>query len=219
MAADHTRAGAAVKRRFAPSSDLCEGAVMKICVFCGSSSGRKSAYGEAARNLGAELAARGIGLVYGGASVGLMGAVADAAISANGEVIGVLPEALADLEIAHENLTELRIVASMHERKKQMADLSDAFISLPGGIGAMEEMFEVSTWSQLSIHRKPVGLLNITGYYDKLTAFLDHQVAEEFVKPVHRDILICDDDPGRLIDRLAGADVPTDRKWVDELKR
>ncbi len=192
---------------------------MRICVFCGSSFGRAPAYQEMAARLGDCIAERGIGLVYGGASVGLMGAVADAAVRRGGDVIGILPDALAELEIAHDNLGELRIVQSMHERKKQMADLSDAFIALPGGIGTLEETFEVWTWSQLSIHAKPVGLLNVGGYYDRLIEFLDHVVAEDFVKPVHRDILIADNDPATLIDRLAAADVPTERKWVDSLKR
>ena len=191
---------------------------MRLCVFCGSSLGGDPAYKRAAAALGAELAAREIGLVYGGASVGLMGVVADAALEAGGEAIGVLPEALADLEIAHEGLSELRIVASMHERKAQMAALSDGFIALPGGIGTLEETFEVWTWSQLSIHAKPVGLLNVNGFYDRLEAFLDHMTAEAFVKPVHRNIMLADADPTALIDRLIAADVPTDRKWVDELK-
>ena len=191
---------------------------MRLCVFCGSSLGGDQAYKRAAAALGAELAARGIGLVYGGASVGLMGVVADAALEAGGEAIGVLPEALADLEIAHEGLSELRIVASMHERKAQMAALSEGFIALPGGIGTLEETFEVWTWSQLSIHAKPVGLLNVNGFYDRLEAFLDHMTAEAFVKPVHRNIMLADADPAALIDRLIEADVPTDRKWVDELK-
>ena len=191
---------------------------MRLCVFCGSSLGGAPAYKRAAAALGAELAARGIGLVYGGASVGLMGVVADAALNAGGEAIGVLPEALADLEIAHEGLSELRIVASMHERKAQMAALSEGFIALPGGIGTLEETFEVWTWSQLSIHAKPVGLLNVNGFYDRLEAFLDHMTAEAFVKPVHRNIMLADADPAALIDRLIAAEVPTDRKWVDELK-
>ena len=192
---------------------------MRICVFCGSSLGAKPAYRKAAEALGREIAERGVGLVYGGASVGLMGVVADASLAAGGEVIGVLPEALAELEIAHDGLTELRIVASMHERKKQMADLSDAFIALPGGIGTLEEAFEIWTWSQLSIHQKPIGLLNVADYYGGLSAFLDHVVDEGFVKPVHREIMISDEAPGALIERLLEAEVPTDRKWVDALKR
>lgn len=191
---------------------------MRICVFCGSSLGGDPAHQRAAAALGAELAARDIGLVYGGASVGLMGVVADAALEAGGEVIGALPEALADLEIAHEGLAELRIVASMHERKAQMADLSEGFIALPGGIGTLEETFEVWTWSQLSIHAKPVGLINVNGFYDGLEAFLDYMTAENFVKSVRRNIMLADSDPAALIDRLLDANAPTDRKWVDALK-
>ncbi|MEO1251460.1 MAG: TIGR00730 family Rossman fold protein [Pseudomonadota bacterium] len=192
---------------------------MRICVFCGSSPGRKSDYRATAEDLGRRLADRGIGVVYGGASVGLMGAVADGALAAGGEVIGVLPEALRDLEIAHEGLSELKVVGSMHERKMQMADLSDAFIALPGGVGTLEEAFEILTWSQLAIHSKPIGLLNVGGFYDGLSAFLDHLVEEAFLRPVHRAIMINDDDPDRLVDRLLSAEIPTDRKWVDELRR
>ena len=192
---------------------------MNICVFCGSSLGRNDAYRAAAQALGAELARREIGLVYGGASVGLMGVVADAVLDHGGSAIGVLPEALAELEIAHDGLTELRIVSSMHERKAQMADLSEAFIALPGGIGTLEEAFEVWTWSQLGVHAKPIGLLNIATYYDGLERFLDHMVAEAFVKPVHRNIMLSNADPAALIDDLLRADVPVDRKWVDELRR
>ena len=192
---------------------------MRICVFCGSSLGARPEYQAAAKRLGATLARRDIGLVYGGASVGLMGEVADAVIQAGGETIGVLPKALAELEIAHESLSELRIVASMHERKAQMADLSDAFIALPGGIGTLEETFEVWTWSQLGFHAKPVGLLNVAGFYDGLQGFLDSLVREAFVKPQHRAILCADEDPDNLIDKLAAAEIPTDKKWVDELRR
>ncbi|GJL90750.1 TIGR00730 family Rossman fold protein [Hyphococcus sp.] len=192
---------------------------MRICVFCGSSLGAKSEYQQAAFALGRTLAERGIGLVYGGASVGLMGSVADAALEHGGEVIGVLPQALADLEIAHPGLTELRIVSSMHERKAQMADLSDSFIALPGGIGTLEETFEVWTWSQLSLHAKAVGLLNVAGFYDGLERFLDHLVGESFVKPQHRAILHADASPSSLIDKLTSAVIPTDKKWVDELRR
>ena len=192
---------------------------MNICVFCGSSLGRSGAYRAAAQALGAELARREIGLVYGGASVGLMGVVADAVLSHGGSAIGVLPKALAELEIAHEGLTELRIVSSMHERKAQMADLSEAFIALPGGIGTLEEAFEVWTWSQLGVHAKPIGLLNVANYYDGLERFLDHMVEEAFVKPVHRNIMLAGADPAALIDDLLHTDIPVDRKWVDELRR
>lgn len=192
---------------------------MRICVFCGSSLGKRESYAHAAAALGQAIAKRGLGLVYGGASVGLMGTVADSALNAGGEVIGVLPEALAELEIAHADLSELHIVSSMHERKKMMADLSDAFIALPGGIGTMEEAFEIWTWSQLGLHLKPIGLLNVDGFYDSLTTFLDHLVEEAFVKPMHRDILAADNDPHSLIDKLLSEEIPTDKKWVDELRR
>lgn len=192
---------------------------MNICVFTGSSPGRNESYREAAERLGKALTRRNMGLVYGGASVGLMGAVADAALIDGGKVIGVLPQSLADKEIAHQHLTELKIVASMHERKAKMADLSAAFIALPGGIGTLEETFEIWTWSQLAIHSKPVGLLNIAGFYDGLENFLDHLVTEEFVKPVHRRILLSDSEPERLIDKLIAAKVPTIGKWIDASNR
>ena len=188
---------------------------MNICVFAGSGLGARPSYRSAAQSLGRELAHREIGLVYGGASVGLMGAVADAALAAGGSVIGVLPQSIANVEIAHEGLTELRVVASMHERKAQMAELSTGFIVLPGGIGSLEEAFEVWTWSQLGIHSKPIGLLNVEGFYDGLEAFLDQLVTELFVKQVHRNILQSDDDPSRLIDLLLSAEVPTEGKWID----
>ncbi|MGI9286902.1 MAG: TIGR00730 family Rossman fold protein [Pseudomonadales bacterium] len=187
---------------------------MNICVFTGSSLGRNNSYQHAAGRLGAELARRGIGLVYGGASVGLMGVIADATLNNGGKVIGVLPQSLADLEIAHQHLTELRVVSSMHERKAQMADLSDAFIALPGGIGTLEETFEVWTWSQLGIHKKPIGLLNVAGFYNGLENFLDHLVTEAFVKPAHRRILLSDCEPESLIDKLIAAEVPTIGKWI-----
>ena len=175
---------------------------MNVCVFAGSSIGRREEYAQAARRLGQVIASNGLGLVYGGASVGLMGAAADGALEQGGRVIGILPEWLESWEVAHENLTELRIVSSMHERKAQMADLSDAFVVLPGGIGSLEECFEIWTWSQLGIHRKSIGLLNICGYYDQLQGFLDHIVAEQFLKSEHREMLLVDDDPQTLIQAL-----------------
>lgn len=192
---------------------------MNICVFCGSSLGVRDDYRAAAASLGETLARRGVGLVYGGASVGLMGTVADAALQNGGAVYGVLPKALADLEIAHEDLTELHIVTSMHERKAMMADMSDAFIALPGGIGTLEETFEVLTWTQLGFHAKPVGLLNVAGFFDHLEGFLDQLVAEGFVKQAHRAILCSEGEPGALMDALQAAELPKDRKWVDELRR
>lgn len=192
---------------------------MNICVFTGSSFGHREAYRLAARQLGAELANREIGLVYGGASVGLMGIVADAALEAGGSVIGVLPKALQDLEVAHHGLTELRIVPSMHERKAQMADLSDAFIVMPGGIGTLEEAFEIWSWLLLGIHAKPIGLLNVDGFFDGLETFLDHIVAEAFVKQVHRGTFLSESDPARLIDRLLAFKMPNVPKWVPPSQR
>jgi len=144
-----------------------------------------------------------------------MGAVADAALDQGGVVIGVIPESIADLEIAHEGLTQLEVVRSMHERKARMSDLSDGFIVLPGGIGSLEEAFEVWTWSQLGIHSKAIGLLNVEGFYDGLEGFLDHLVREAFVKPIHRGILLSDSDPIRLVDRVLAAEVPAARKWIE----
>ncbi|NNF16632.1 MAG: TIGR00730 family Rossman fold protein [Gammaproteobacteria bacterium] len=188
---------------------------MNICVFAGSSPGKREAYKLAARQLGEELASRNIGLVYGGASVGLMGAVADGALAKGGAAIGVIPSSLADVEIAHTELDELLIVPTMHERKAQMAESADAFIALPGGIGTLEESFEVWTWSQLGIHKKPLGLLNVEGYFDGLNTFLDHIVAEGFVKEEHRGIMVSAAEPGSLIDQLLEVDVPQTRKWAE----
>ena len=187
----------------------------RVCVFCGSSPGLRPAYRTAAESFGALLAERGIGLVYGGASVGLMGAVADAALAAGGEVIGVLPRALATKELAHERLTELRLVDSMHERKAQMADLSDGFVALPGGVGTLEELFEMLTWAQLGLHAKPCALLETDGYFASLLAFLDHAVDERFVRPPHRALLLVDDAPERLLDAMARYRAPRVEKWID----
>ena len=186
-----------------------------ICVFAGSSSGRLPEYAAAARQLGEVIAARGLGLVYGGASVGLMNEAAEGALAQGGQVIGILPEWLHEWEVAHDNLTELRIVGSMHERKAQMADLSDAFVVLPGGIGSLEECFEVWTWSQLGIHQKAIGLLNICGYYDALETFLDHVVDEQFLKPNHRNLLLSSGDPEQLLDALLRQEVQFEGKWID----
>lgn len=186
-----------------------------VCVYCGSNPGRRGAYRGAATALGETIARRGMKLVYGGASVGLMGAVADATLAAGGHVIGIMPRALVEKEIAHPSLSELHVVASMHERKQMMADLSDGFIALPGGIGTLEELFEVWTWAQLGHHDKPCGLLDISGYYEKLEAFLDHQVSEGFVHPAHRDILKVDADPDALLDAFAAYEPPRVAKWVE----
>ena len=171
----------------------------KVCVYCGSSAGKRPEYAYAARSLAKALTQRGIGLVYGGASVGIMGEIADAVLAGGGNVIGVIPQALANKEVAHEGLTELKIVGSMHERKQVMMDLSDGFIALPGGLGTQEELFEVLTWSQLGFHKKPCGLLNVEGYYDKLCSFLDHAVEEQFVKTHHREMLLLEDSPEKLL--------------------
>lgn len=176
----------------------------RICVFLGSSPGISNVYGEAARHFGAVLARRGIGLVYGGGSIGLMGQVADGACAAGGEVIGVIPEALRAREHDHPGLTQLHVTTTMHERKAMMADLSDGFVVLPGGIGTLEEMFEVWTWSQLGYHSKPCGILNINGFYDSMRQFIDHVVDQGFLQPAHRDTLMVHDDPNILLDALLG---------------
>jgi uncharacterized protein (TIGR00730 family) len=175
----------------------------RICVFCGSNSGARPAYSQAAQTVGRLLCQRGIELVYGGGHVGLMGIVADACLNEGGRVIGVIPQALADIEVAHPGLTELRIVRSMHERKSVMAELSDAFLALPGGYGTLEEFFEVLTWSQLGIQRKACAILNVDGYYDPLLEMADKALSEGFLRDVHRDLLLADVDPERLLDRLS----------------
>lgn len=176
--------------------------IQSVCVFCGSSPGRRTAYEEAAENLGQEIAGRGLNLVFGGACVGLMGAVARAALSAGGHVIGVIPHSLAEQEVALEGLLEMHVVGSMHERKAMMADFSDAFVALPGGFGTYEEFFEALTWSQLGIHTKPCGLLNVEGYYDQLLTFLDHAVEEDFIDAPHRKLLISEESSFELMERL-----------------
>ena len=186
----------------------------RLCVFSGSSIGISAAYQCAARRLGEQLARSGIDLVYGGAAVGLMGAVADAVLAGGGRVIGVIPQALVEKEVAHLGLSDLRIVTSMHERKMLMADLSDGFIALPGGIGTFEELFEVWTWAQLGNHAKPCALLNDLGFYDGLLTFLDHVVGQGFLKPVHREMLIVEDDPTCLLPAMARYRAPAAAKWV-----
>lgn len=187
----------------------------RICVFCGSNPGNDPAYRAAAVALGETLAARGIGLVYGGASVGLMAVVADTVLAAGGEVVGVIPQMLVDKEIAHAGLSELHVVASMHARKAEMAALSDGFVALPGGVGTLEELFEIWTWAQLGAHSKPVGLLDVNGFYAKLEAFLDHVVAEGFLREGHRGMLISATDPGDLVDRFSAYTPPVVHKWVE----
>jgi uncharacterized protein (TIGR00730 family) len=191
----------------------------RLCVFCGSSSGVHSGYAQAAQTVARLLCRRGIELVYGGGNVGLMGTLADACLQAGGRVIGVIPQALADKEVAHTGLTELRVVSSMHERKSVMADLSDAFVALPGGYGTWEELFEVLSWSQLGIQRKACGLLNVNGYYDPLLELAGKAVSQGFLREVHRDLLLSDDDPERLLDRLSSYSVPTAKKWIGRRDR
>jgi uncharacterized protein (TIGR00730 family) len=175
----------------------------KICVFTGSRHGASTAYADAAEQLARDLVERGFGLVYGGGNVGLMNVIADAVLELGGHVTGVIPNTLVSKEVAHRGLSELRVVNSMHERKALMAELSDGFIALPGGIGTMEEFLEVLSWAQLGIHNKPCGLLNVSGYYDPLIEFLDHAVSQDFVKPKHRALLIVEHDPMTLLDRFA----------------
>lgn len=187
----------------------------RVCVFTGSSPGARPQYAAAARTLGAQLVARECTLVYGGANVGLMGALADAVLEGGGEVIGVIPEGLVAREVAHTGLADLRRVGSMHERKSVMAELADGVIALPGGLGTFEEFFEMLTWAQLGLHAKPCGVLNVGGYYDKLLDFLDHTVAERFVSDDHRQMIMSDGDPAALLDRMAAYDAPAVEKWLD----
>ncbi|HCE38481.1 LOG family protein [Alloalcanivorax profundimaris] len=185
-----------------------------VCVYCGSSPGRRGVYAEAARGLARELVKRDLGLVYGGASVGIMGVVADAVLDAGGRVTGVIPEALQEKELAHPGLTELHVTPSMHERKTRMAALSDGFIAMPGGVGTLEELFEIWTWGQLGWHDNPCALLNVDGFYDGLTHFLDHATGEAFLRPAHREMLIVESDPARLLDRMAEYQKPEAKTWV-----
>jgi uncharacterized protein (TIGR00730 family) len=186
----------------------------RVCVYCGSSVGNQPVYREVAVAMGSLLAKRRIGLVYGGGHVGLMGVIADACLAAGGEVIGVIPQSLADREIAHTGLTDLRVVDSMHTRKAMMADLSDAFIAMPGGVGTFEEFFEAVTWMQLGLHRKPCGLLNAGAFYTPLVAFIDQAVSEGFIKPIHRSMITVDDNPERLLDALSTIKLPDVPKWI-----
>jgi uncharacterized protein (TIGR00730 family) len=175
----------------------------KICVFTGSRHGARTEYPEAAKLLGRELVARGYGLVYGGGNVGLMTVIADTVLDLNGHVTGVIPDSLVSKEVAHRGLTDLRVVSSMHERKALMAELADGFIAMPGGIGTMEEFFEVLSWAQLGLHDKPCALLNVRGYYDPLIQFLNQAVANDFIKPKHRALLIVESEPAKLLDRFS----------------
>ena len=186
----------------------------RICVYCGSNPGKLPAYREAGRLLGNELARRGLGLVYGGASVGVMGAVADGVLEQGGSAIGVIPHFFATKEVAHHGLEELIIVNSMHERKSRMAELSDGFIALPGGWGTFEEIFEMLTWAQLGHHEKPCGLLNVESYYDELYRFLDKAIEQQFVKEAYRPMIMMDESPSGLLDRFDDYRAPRVKKWI-----
>ena len=190
-----------------------------VAVFCGSSVGSRAAYAEAAAQAGRVLAGRGLRLVYGGGNVGLMGIVSDACLAAGGTVTGVIPQALKDREVAHLGLPDLRVVASMHERKALMADLSDAFIALPGGFGTLDELFEILTWAQLGIHRKPVGLLNVEGYFDPLIAMADRAMEDGLLRPAHRALMLVDTEPAALLDRFGWHDAPDVSKWAERRER
>lgn len=188
----------------------------RVCVYCGSNPGRVPEYVAAGERLGRLLAERGIGLVYGGSSLGVMGAVANAALAGGAEVIGVIPSALATREVAHPRLSELVVVESMHERKAKMADLSDAFVALPGGWGTMEEIFEALTWAQLGLHRKPCGLLNVAGYFDHLEAFLEHAMGEAFVRAEYKPMMMVEEDPKKLLERFRSYEPPRVKKWISK---
>ena len=189
-----------------------------VCIFCGSSPGYRPVYAEAATKTGRILAEAGLAMVYGGSKVGLMGAAADGALAAGGEVFGVLPRPLARKELEHTGLTRLEIVETMHQRKARMAELSDAFIALPGGAGTLEEVFEIWTWGQLALHAKPAAFLNVEGYYDPLRTFLDHAVGEGFLRESHRDMLIFGEDPQALIKGLAAYQPPAEEKWLERFQ-
>lgn len=188
--------------------------IRRLCVFCGSSAGGNPAYAEAARGLGRLLAAEKIRLVYGGGNIGLMGLIADEVLARGGEVIGVIPHGLAVKEVAHERLTELHVVDSMHTRKAMMEELSDGFIALPGGLGTFEEILEIITWSQLGIHDKPCGILNVAGYYDRLIDFLDHAVAEQFFRREQRATILIQSEPAVLLAQMRNYQAPRVEKWM-----
>jgi uncharacterized protein (TIGR00730 family) len=189
--------------------------IRRLAIFCGSNVGAHPNYVEATRSLGKLLSERGIGVVYGGSNVGLMSALADTMLDCQGEIIGVIPRMLVEREVANTALTDLRIVESMHERKAMMAELADGFIALPGGIGTLEEFFEIWTWGQLGMHEKPCGLLNVAGYFDPLLEFLDRAVAEKFVREVHRGMVVVESDPGELLARFEAYEPPRVVKWIN----
>lgn len=192
----------------------------RICVYCGSSMGKLPEYADAAKALGEALVEQNIGLVYGGASVGIMGLIADTVLELGGEVIGVIPQSIADKEIAHTKLTHLTVVPDMHARKAMMAELSDGFIALPGGVGTLEEIFEVVTWGQLKLHAKPCLLMNVDGYYNQLIGFLEHAVEQGYVKDSYRETLLVATDADAALEAMAAWEEPVGGKWVDndELK-
>lgn len=190
----------------------------RIAVFCGSSIGTNEVYGELAKSLGSVLVREGLGLVYGGASVGLMGIIADTVLAAGGSVTGVIPDFFSRNEIAHKGLEELIYVPSMHQRKLHIADISDGFIALPGGFGTLDELFEIITWGQLDLHRKPVGILNTNGYYDLLLQFVDNMFNQGFVREAHYNMLIRAEDPAILIERMRTYEAPDQSKWIDHIK-
>lgn len=186
-----------------------------ICIFCGSNSGKGTAYVEAARGMVRAIADAGVGIVFGGGNIGLMGVVAEAGLAAGARVVGVTPRRLLEREMVHTGLTELHVVESMHERKVMMAEMSDAFVALPGGMGTLDEFFEMVTLNQLGVQGKACGLLNVDGYYEHLRAFLGHAVAERFINPAHRDMIVLDEDPRRMMDKLRDWTMPQTSKWMD----
>lgn len=192
----------------------------RLCVFCGSDTGNQDAYAQAARRFGQLIVQQGMELVFGGGHIGLMGVIADAVLQAGGTAIGVIPQSLLDKELAHTGLSELRVVKTMHERKALMADLSDGYVALPGGFGTCDELFEILTWAQLHLHVKPVGLLNVSGYFDHLLAWLDQTVALGFVRPIHRQLLLASNDPEELLQKLTSYQAPSEEpKWLKQSER
>jgi len=189
--------------------------IRRLAVFCGSNPGARGDYSIGVRELGKAMCERGIGVVYGGSSVGLMATLADTVLDELGDIIGVIPKMLVEREVANKSLDDLRVVGSMHERKALMAELADGFVALPGGIGTLEEFFEIWTWAQLGMHSKPCGLLNIAGYFDPLLAFLDRAVEEKFVRQAHRDMVIVESDPRALLDRFESYEPPRVVKWIN----
>ncbi|MES2738552.1 MAG: TIGR00730 family Rossman fold protein [Verrucomicrobiota bacterium] len=190
---------------------------MRIAIYCGANGGSDPLYRQAAAGVAAFLAGEGIGLVYGGGNVGLMGCIADAALKAGGQVIGVIPQSLMEKELGHGGVTELHVVRSMHERKQMMVDLSDGFIALPGGFGTLDELFETLTWLQLSFHAKPVGLLNVNGFFDGLLFFLDHMASQGFLKQEHRECLLVAEDPAELLAKMRSFRAPELGKWIEKM--